>query len=123
MASVGPGNHVVVVLHVGGSNTSYINTVLQREPRTGNALFPYGIVLPSEDHVDAAVRELFEETGMTMAVQDLTMLSSADVRVPFLEGKYQLFYVYAESVHVPYVNANLRTRAKVEQAVISQSTL
>jgi hypothetical protein len=35
MASVGLGHYVVVVLHVGGSNASDIQHVLQREPRIG----------------------------------------------------------------------------------------
>jgi hypothetical protein len=34
MASIGPRNYVVVVLHVGGSKAHGIKLVLQREPRT-----------------------------------------------------------------------------------------
>jgi hypothetical protein len=32
-------------------------------------------------------------------------------------------YVYSASVHVPYVNANLRTPTRVEQVVVAQSAV
>jgi hypothetical protein len=54
MASLGPGNYVVVVLHVGGSKASDIKLVLQREPRIGKTLFIVGSILPNEEFVDAA---------------------------------------------------------------------
>jgi hypothetical protein len=60
MAAVGPGDFVVAVLHVGGTKASYIKLALQREPRTGNAWFPVCALMPNEEHVDAAVCELFE---------------------------------------------------------------
>jgi hypothetical protein len=69
------------------------------------------------EHVDVAIRELFEENDFTLTVDDLTLLSSNLVRVPLLVGKHQLVYVFASSVPVPYVTPNLRTPAKVEQAV------
>jgi hypothetical protein len=64
---------------------------------------------------------LFEETGLTVTVFDLTMLSGASFRVPLGGGKYQLVYVYSAFVDVPYINADLRTPAKVEQAVTAKS--
>jgi 8-oxo-dGTP pyrophosphatase MutT (NUDIX family) len=58
VAYVGPDHYVVVVLHVGGSKASDIKLVLQRKPRIGKTWFPTGSIMPSEEHVDAAVREL-----------------------------------------------------------------
>jgi 8-oxo-dGTP pyrophosphatase MutT (NUDIX family) len=70
MASNGPGNYVVVVLLVEGSKASHVKLVVQREPRTGKTWFPTASILPYEEHVDAAVRELFEEIGLTLTVDD-----------------------------------------------------
>jgi hypothetical protein len=75
MASVGPGHHVVVVLHVGGSKSSYIKLVLQREPRIGKTWFLAGSILPSEEHIDVVVRELLEDIGLTLNFFDFTLLS------------------------------------------------
>jgi 8-oxo-dGTP pyrophosphatase MutT (NUDIX family) len=60
MASLGPGNYVVVVLLVGGSKVSDIKFILQRELRTCKTWFPAGSILRNEALVDAAVRELFQ---------------------------------------------------------------
>jgi 8-oxo-dGTP pyrophosphatase MutT (NUDIX family) len=81
MASIGLGHYVVVVLHVGGSKASYIKLVLQREPRIGKAWFHAGSILPNEEHVDVVVRELLEETGLTLSPHGLAFLSDAPVRV------------------------------------------
>jgi 8-oxo-dGTP pyrophosphatase MutT (NUDIX family) len=74
MASVGPEHYVVIVIHVGGTKLSDVKLVLQREPRTGKTWFPVGSVLvfPNEEHVDAAVRELHEETGLTLTPEDFS---------------------------------------------------
>jgi 8-oxo-dGTP pyrophosphatase MutT (NUDIX family) len=100
MASVGPGRYVVVVLHVGGTKLSDVKLVLQREPRTGKTWFPAGSVTANEEPVDAAVRELHEETGLILTPDDLTLLRGAHVRVALPEGQ-QLVYVYSASIHVP----------------------
>jgi hypothetical protein len=121
MASVGLGNNVVVVLHVGGTKASGIKLRLKREPRSCKSWFPACNVLPNEEPIDTALRKKFKETGLTLTVDYLTMLSGALVRVPLPDGKLQHVYVYSASVRVPYVNANLRTQAKIEHA--SQSTL
>jgi 8-oxo-dGTP pyrophosphatase MutT (NUDIX family) len=92
MASVGPGRYVVVVLHVGGTKLSNVKLVLQREPRTGTTWFPAGSVVANQEHVDAAVRELREETGLTLTPNDLTLLSDAHVRVELPDGQ-QLVYI------------------------------
>ena len=39
--------------------------VLQGEPRTGKIWFTAGSVTANEEHVDASVRKLPEETGLT----------------------------------------------------------
>jgi ADP-ribose pyrophosphatase YjhB (NUDIX family) len=122
MASVGPGRYVVVVIHVGGTKLSNAKLVLKREPRTGKTWFPAGFVTANEEHVDAAVRELHEETGLTLTPDDLTMLSDAPARVALPEGQ-QLVYVYSASVPVPFVTSHLRTPTQLEQAVTSQSTI
>jgi ADP-ribose pyrophosphatase YjhB (NUDIX family) len=122
MAYVGPGHYVVVVLHVGGTKLSYVKLVLQREPRTGKTWFPAGPVTANEEHVNAAVRELHEETGLILTPDDLTLLSDAHVRVALPEGQ-QLVYVYSAYVHVPYVTTHLRTPAQLEQAVTAHSTI
>jgi 8-oxo-dGTP pyrophosphatase MutT (NUDIX family) len=82
-----------------------------------------GLILPNEESFDAAVRELSKETGLTLTVGDLTLLSSNRVRAPLHAGKHQLVYVFAASVPVPYVTAKLRTPAKVCQAVTAKSTI
>jgi hypothetical protein len=43
--------------------------------------------------------------------------------VPLSVGKHHLVYVFAETIPVPYVIANSRTPAKVEQAVTAQLTV
>jgi ADP-ribose pyrophosphatase YjhB (NUDIX family) len=110
MASLGPGRYLVVVLHVGGTKLSDIKLVLQREPHYGKTWFPAGSVTANEEHVDAAVRELHEETGLTLTPDDLMLLSDARVRVALLVGQH-LVYVYSASVPVPYVATHLRTLA------------
>jgi 8-oxo-dGTP pyrophosphatase MutT (NUDIX family) len=70
MASVGPCHYVVVVLHVGGSKASDIKLVLQLEPRYGKTWFLAGSILPNEEHVDADVRELLVETGLTLTCDE-----------------------------------------------------
>jgi ADP-ribose pyrophosphatase YjhB (NUDIX family) len=122
MASVGPDRYVVVVLHVRGTKFSNVEMVLQREPRTGKTWFPVGCVTANEEHVDAAVHELYEETGLILTPDDLTLLSDAHVRVALLVGQ-QLVHIYSASVLVPYVTTHLRTPAKLEQAVTAQSTI
>jgi ADP-ribose pyrophosphatase YjhB (NUDIX family) len=88
MVVVGPGRYVVVVLHVGGTKLSDIKLVLQREPRTGKTWFPVGYVTANEEHVDAAVRKLHEETGLILTPDDLTMLSDAPVRIALHVGQH-----------------------------------
>jgi 8-oxo-dGTP pyrophosphatase MutT (NUDIX family) len=77
---------VVVGLHVGGSKACDIKLVLHREPSTSKTLFPAGIILLNEEHVDAVVRELLHETSLTLTYDDLTMLSDAPVRVALHRG-------------------------------------
>jgi 8-oxo-dGTP pyrophosphatase MutT (NUDIX family) len=74
-------------------------------------------ILPNEEHVADAVRELFEETGPTLTVDDLNMLSNNPIRVPLPKGKRQLVYVFSAFVPVPYVTSNLRAPSKVEEVV------
>jgi 8-oxo-dGTP pyrophosphatase MutT (NUDIX family) len=122
MASVGPGHCVVVVIHVGGTKLSDVKLVLQHEPRTSKTWFPAGSVLPNEEPADAAVRELHEETALTLTPDDLTLLSDAPLRVALPEGR-QLVYVYSASLPVMFAMSHLRTPAQVEQAVPAQSTI
>jgi ADP-ribose pyrophosphatase YjhB (NUDIX family) len=122
MASVGLGRFVVVVIHVGGTRLSNIKLVLQREPRTGKTWFPAGSVAANEEHVDAAVRELHEETGLILTPDDLTLLSDAPVRVALPDGQ-QLVFVYSASVPNLFATSHVRTHAQVEQAVIAPSTI
>jgi ADP-ribose pyrophosphatase YjhB (NUDIX family) len=122
MAFVGPGHYVVIVIHVGGTKLSDVKLVLQREPRTDKTRFPGGFVLPNEEPVDADVRELHEETGLTLTPEDLTMLSDAPVRVALPEGRH-LVYVYSASVPVLFATSHLRTHAHVEHVVTAQSTI
>jgi ADP-ribose pyrophosphatase YjhB (NUDIX family) len=74
--------------------------------------------MPKEELVDVVVRELFEETCLTLTVDDLTMLSNSHVRVPLFVGMHLIVYGFATSHSVPYVIAtNMRTPVKVSQAV------
>jgi 8-oxo-dGTP pyrophosphatase MutT (NUDIX family) len=123
MASVGLGNYVVVVLLVGGSKAFGTKLVLQREPRTRKAWFHAGSFLPNEELLDVAVRELFEEIGLTLTVDDFTLLSNNHVQVPLHDGKRHLVGVFSAHAPEPYVPANLRTLAKVEQDVRAPSTI
>jgi ADP-ribose pyrophosphatase YjhB (NUDIX family) len=77
MASVGPERYVVVALHVGGTRLSDVKLVLRREPRTGKTWLPAGSITANEGPVDAAVRELHEETCLILTSDDLTLLSDA----------------------------------------------
>jgi ADP-ribose pyrophosphatase YjhB (NUDIX family) len=106
MASVGPGRYVVVVIHVGGTKLSNVKLILQREPRTGKTWFPTGSLTANEEHVDAAVRELREGTGLILTLHDLMLLSDAHVRVA-LPGGQQLVYIYSAYVPVQYVTNHL----------------
>jgi 8-oxo-dGTP pyrophosphatase MutT (NUDIX family) len=123
MASIGVGHYVVVVLHVGGSKTTDIKRGLKRKPRIGKTWFPASSILPNEEHVYAAIRELHEENGLILTVDDLTQLSDAPFRVALPEGQHQLVYVFTSHVLVPYVTTHLRTLALLEHAVTAQSTI
>jgi ADP-ribose pyrophosphatase YjhB (NUDIX family) len=94
MASIGYGHYVVVVLRFGGSIASNIKFVLHREPRTCEIWFLVGSVFPNEEHVDAVVRELHEETCLVLTLNDFTVLSDAMVRVALPKGQRQLVYVF-----------------------------
>jgi ADP-ribose pyrophosphatase YjhB (NUDIX family) len=113
---------VVVVLHVGGTKLSDIKLVFQREPRYGKTWFPTGAVTANEEHVDAAVRELHDDTGLILTPDNLMLLSDAPVRVALHVGQ-QLVYVYTACVPVPYVTTHLRTHAQLEHDVTSHSTI
>jgi 8-oxo-dGTP pyrophosphatase MutT (NUDIX family) len=123
MAYVGPGHYVVVALHVGGSKALNIKLVLQRKLRTRRTWFLAGWILPNEELVDAVVRKLLEETGLTLSHDDLTLLSDAPVRVALHEGQRRLVYVFSAYVPIPYVTTNIRTPAKLEHVVVAQSTI
>jgi 8-oxo-dGTP pyrophosphatase MutT (NUDIX family) len=116
MAFVGLGRYVVVVLHVRGTKLSDVKLVLQREPRSGKTWFPDGSITPNEEHVDAVVRELREETSLILTPDDLTQLSEAHGRVALPDGQ-KLVYVYSAYVRVPYVTTHLRTPAQLEKIV------
>jgi 8-oxo-dGTP pyrophosphatase MutT (NUDIX family) len=92
MAYFGHGNYVVVVLHVRGSKASIIKLVLEREPRSGKICFLAGSILPNEEPVDATIRELFGQSGLTLIVDGLMLLSNNHVRVPLLASQHQLVY-------------------------------
>jgi ADP-ribose pyrophosphatase YjhB (NUDIX family) len=94
--------------------------VFQREPRSGKTWFPAGSVLPNEEPIDVALRELHEETGLVLTPDDLTMLSGEHVVITLPQGR-QLVYVYSASIPVLFAANNLRTPAQVEQAVLAQS--
>jgi 8-oxo-dGTP pyrophosphatase MutT (NUDIX family) len=78
---------------------SDIKLVLQREHRTCKTWFPSGSIVPNEEHVDVVVRELHEETGLTLTL--LTMLSDAPVRVTLFEGQRKLVYVFHRLFQFP----------------------
>jgi hypothetical protein len=115
--------YVVVVVHVYSPNASDIIHVLQREPKSGKAWVLVGIVFPSEEHIHAAVCELFEQTIIIiMTADDLTLLSGKVACAPLPDSKTPHVNVYDAFVPVPNVTINLRTPVKVEHVVLSQST-
>jgi 8-oxo-dGTP pyrophosphatase MutT (NUDIX family) len=79
-------------------------------------------VAANEEPVDAVVREVHEETGLTLTPDDLTLLNDAHVQVALPDGQ-QLVFVYSASVPVPFATSHLRTPAQLEQAVTEQSTI
>jgi 8-oxo-dGTP pyrophosphatase MutT (NUDIX family) len=82
----------VFALHVGGPKASNINLVLQREPRASKTWLLAGSILPHEEHVGVAVRELlFEEIGLNLTVDDLTLLDSDHVRMLGSTGSITVF--------------------------------
>jgi hypothetical protein len=70
----------VVVVSVGGSKVLNLKLVLQRGPRSCKTWVLVRSVLPNEALLDTGVCELFEENGLTMTVDDLTLLSGNSVR-------------------------------------------
>jgi 8-oxo-dGTP pyrophosphatase MutT (NUDIX family) len=94
-----------------------LSFVLQRECRTCKTLFLVGSILPNEEPVDVVVREILEETGLTLTFDDFTLLSDAPVRVALHGGRRPLVYVFSADVPVPCVTSNLRTLANLEQVV------
>jgi ADP-ribose pyrophosphatase YjhB (NUDIX family) len=80
-------------------------------------------ILPNEEPVDDVVRELLEEDGLTLSLDDLTLLSDAPVHVALHEGQRHLVSVFSASFPIPCVTANLRTHAKLEHVVTAQSTI
>jgi 8-oxo-dGTP pyrophosphatase MutT (NUDIX family) len=82
----------------------------------GRTRFPACSILPDEKHVDAAVRELHEETGLVLTFDDLTILSYNPVRVSLPEAKHQLGYVFSAFVPVPFISTDIRSHAKLIQA-------
>jgi ADP-ribose pyrophosphatase YjhB (NUDIX family) len=113
----------VVVQPVGGLKPPDIKLVFQREPYGGKTWFPADSILPNEAHVDATVRELFEEFGLTLAVDDLTLLSGNHARVPLPAAQHQLVHVVlVASILVMYVITKLRTPTKVVQYISAHST-
>jgi hypothetical protein len=66
---------------------------------------------------------LLEETGLTLTLNDLTVLSNNPVRVSLREGKHQRVYVFSASIPVPFAAANIHTPAKIVQDVNAQSTI
>jgi 8-oxo-dGTP pyrophosphatase MutT (NUDIX family) len=91
LASVGHGHYVVVVLHVGGSKASDIKLVLQRETRNGKTWFLAGSIMHDEELVDVVVRELLEETCLTLTFDDLTMLHYPKGNVSLITSFRRLF--------------------------------
>jgi 8-oxo-dGTP pyrophosphatase MutT (NUDIX family) len=79
-------------------------------------------VTANEEHVDAAVRELYEEAWVILTPDDLTLLSDAHVCVALPVGQH-LVYVYSASILVPYVTSHLRTPAHLEQTITAQLTI
>jgi hypothetical protein len=117
MASLGPGNYVVVVLQVEGSKASNIKLLIQREPRTSTTSFLAGSVLPTQRMSTQMSVSCLRKLALT--VDDLTSLSGNHVRVPLPDNKHQLVHVFSASELVLYMIANLRTPTQVVQAAKS----
>jgi hypothetical protein len=60
---------------------------MQREPLTGKIKFSVGSVLPTDEHVNAPVRELFEENSLPVTTDDLTMKRGEAVFIPLFTSK------------------------------------
>jgi 8-oxo-dGTP pyrophosphatase MutT (NUDIX family) len=87
--------------------------VLKCEHPTIKTWFHASSTLSGDAPVDAAVRELLEETDLSLTVDDLTLLSGIPIRVPLLARQYQHVHVFSASVLVR-ITVDMRTPAKVE---------
>lgn len=68
----------LVLLYHGRFNTSVVLVERRWDPFAGKLALPGGFVEPGETHLDAAVREMFEETGLAVRPQDLRFVRRYD---------------------------------------------
>ena len=84
------------------------------EPAKGRLGIPGGVVELGEKVSDAAVREVFEETGII--VEPVRVLTVFDSVVRDKEGKIKFHYVLSEYL-CKYVSGNLGAASDVSEAI------
>jgi hypothetical protein len=61
----------------------------------------------------------FSKTGLTITVDDITILSDRAIPVALPDSMTQHIYAYIGYLPAPYVTIKLRTSTKIEQAILS----
>jgi hypothetical protein len=118
-ASVGIGNYVVVVLHVGNLNASDMKFASQREPPVNRYSLIHFLSVNS-----CLMRSMStlpfvncSKTCLTITVDDITILSGRAIPVALPDSETQHLYVYIVYLPAPCVTTKLRKSTKIEQAV------
>jgi hypothetical protein len=88
---------------------------------TGKNWFLALFVLPTEEHVDVAVRELVDVAGLPVS-SDLTMRRIEYVRVQLPDNKVQLVNVYVACIPPPNETKHMYPTSKGESTWPSKST-
>ncbi len=68
--------------------------------------FPKGVVEPGEDPMQAAIREVFEETGLRLSLEDFRWGKGYQETAPYGAGKIARYYLAESREGEPYLPVN-----------------